>query len=77
MKTKNGLTFKEKGTGVKIKGREVMRVNVYTKQEIEAINQRKKDVRKQVVVALVLVTYIASATYFLTKFIYLTKKGLP
>tara|TARA_B110000879_G_scaffold90885_1_gene124795 strand:- start:61 stop:276 length:216 start_codon:yes stop_codon:yes gene_type:complete len=69
MKTKNGLTFKEKGTGVKIKGREVMRVNVYTKQEIEAINQRKKDVRKQVVVALVLVTYIASATYFLTKFI--------
>ena len=68
MKTKNGLTFKEKGTGVKIKGREVMRVNVYTKQEIEAINQRKKDVRKQVVVAMILVTYIASITYCLIKF---------
>lgn len=69
MKTKNGLTFKEKGTGVKIKGREVMRVNVYTKQEIDAINQRKKDVRKQVVVALLLVTYIASVGYCLSKFI--------
>ena len=68
MKTKNGLTFKEKGTGVKVKGREVMRVNVYTKQEIEAINQRKKDVRKQVVVAMILVTYIASITYCLIKF---------
>jgi len=69
MKTKNGLTYVEKGTGVKIKGKEVMRVNVYTKQEIEAINQRKKDVRKQVAVAVMLVTYIASVTYFLTKFI--------
>ena len=69
MKTKNGLTFKEKGTGVIIKGKEVMRVNVYTKQEIDEINQRKKDVRKQVVVALLLVTYIASVTYFLTNFI--------
>ena len=69
MKTKNGLTFKEKGTGVIIKGKEVMRVNVYTKQEIDAINQRKKDVRKQVVVALLLVTYIASVTYCLSKFI--------
>ena len=69
MKTKNGLTYKEKGTGVIIKGKEVMRVNVYTKQEIDAINQRKKDVRKQVVVALLLVTYIASVTYFLTNFI--------
>ena len=45
-----------------------MRVNVYTKQEIEAINQRKKDVRKQVVVAMILVTYIASITYCLIKF---------
>ena len=69
MKTKNGLTFKEKGTGVIIKGKEVMRVNVYTKQEIDEINQRKKDVRKQVVVALLLVTYIASVTYCLSKFI--------
>lgn len=69
MKTKNGLTFKEKGTGVIIKGKEVMRVNVYTKQEIDAINQRKKDVRKQVVVALLLVTYIASVGYCLSKFI--------
>ena len=69
MKTKNGLTYVEKGTGVKIKGREVMRVNVYTKQEIEAINQRKKDVRKQVAAAVILVIYIASVTYCLTKFI--------
>lgn len=68
MKTKNGLTFKEKGTGVKIKGREVMRVNVYTKQEIDAINQRKKDVRKQIAVAVILVLYIASITYCLIKF---------
>jgi len=69
MKTKNGLAFKEKGTGVIIKGREVMRVNVYTKQEIDAINQRKKDVRKQVVVAVILVLYIASVGYCLSKFI--------
>ena len=69
MKTKNGLTFKEKGTGVIIKGKEVMRVNVYTKQEIDAINQRKKDVRKQVVVAVILVLYIASVGYCLSKFI--------
>ena len=69
MKAKNGLTFKEKGTGVIIKGKEVMRVNVYTKQEIDAINQRKKDVRKQVVVAVILVLYIASVGYCLSKFI--------
>ncbi len=69
MKTKNGLTFKEKGTGVIIKGKEVMRVNVYTKQEIDAINQRKKDVRKQIAVAVILVLYIASVGYCLSKFI--------
>ena len=68
MKTKNGLTFKEKGTGVKIGGKEVRRVNVYTKQEIDAINQRKKDVRKQIAVAVILVLYIASITYCLIKF---------
>ena len=69
MRTKNGLSFKEKGTGVKIGGKEVRRVNVYTKKEIEAINQRKKDVRKQIAVAVTLVLYIASVGYCLSKFI--------
>lgn len=69
MRTKNGLSFKEKGTGVKIGGKEVRRVNVYTKKEIEAINQRKKDARKQIAVAVTLVLYIASVGYCLSKFI--------
>ena len=66
MKTKKGLTYVEKGTGEFIKGKEVMHVDVYTKEEIKAINQRKIDVIKQIASAVIIILYIAFVVYCLT-----------